>query len=747
MRRLLPPLLAIATPLFVIFIVVFTQQNLAEVTDLRNTTASVEHTLDVDRALDAVLLEVTQAESGQRGFLLTGEDTYLPAYAGARDRLSAALAALSKLTQSDPEQQERTKRLEKAAMARMGELALTLDKRDTEGVAAAQEMVRNNMGYRKMEEMRAIAGEIVNAEGTELSAAKADAEYAFARAQRGRIASAVVSTILLMALAALFGTQLSKRDRASAELSREREYLSVTLSSIGDAVIATDVAGRITLMNAVASQLTGWRPEEALGRNIHEVFVLINASTKARIAQPLERVLRGGKSIDLDRETLLVSRDGQSHPVDDSGAAIRGSEGEVMGMVLVFRDVTERRRQDVALRESEQRFREAAEREHQARSDAEQANRLKDEFLAVLSHELRTPLNAVLGWAQILRNGVTQEATMARALSSIQRNAEAQQRLVEDLLDVSRIVARKFAVDRRPIEIRGAINVAADAVRPAAVARNVDLIVNLSGPVVVEADPHRIQQVTSNLLSNAVKFTPTGGRVELTLSAEGSSAVLTVRDSGQGISADVLPHIFDRFRQGDGSFTRAHGGLGLGLAIVKHIVDAHGGTITANSTGEGKGATFVVRLPLADTRVAPKPSSDTHTIVGPFAKPLAGLRTLVVDDEADSRDLLAYALTEAGCEVVVADSGEDALAAIARGCPHLLLADIQMPDMDGFALLAEVRRRLEHATPHAIAITARAAVDDAAKAAQAGFAAHVTKPFRLRELVETIEQVVGRRTV
>ena len=252
----------------------------------------------------------------------------------------------------------------------MGELARTLDVREKEGAAAALASVRSHLGYRRMEEMRGIANEIVAAEGTELEAAKIQAEDLFTRAQRGRIASAVISTLLLMALAALFGTQLSKRDRASAEVSREREYLSVTLASIGDAVIATDVAGRITLMNAVASQLTGWHPEEALGRDIHDVFVLINESTKARIEQPLERVLDGGRKMELDRETLLVSRDGAMHPVDDSGAAIRGADGEVFGMVLVFRDVTERRRQDLALRDSEQRSREAAEREHQARGEA-----------------------------------------------------------------------------------------------------------------------------------------------------------------------------------------------------------------------------------------------------------------------------------------------------------------------------------------------------------------------------------------
>ena len=223
--------------------------------------------------------------------------------------------------------------------------------------------------------------------------------------------------------------------------------------------------------------------------------------------------------------------------------------------------------------------------------------RSKDEFLAVLSHELRTPLNAVLGWTQILQALPPQDATMAKGLAAIKRNADAQQRLVEDLLDVSRIVAGKFSMERRAIDVRTPVGAAVDAIRPAAQAKGVELQANLGSAALVHADPLRIEQVAANLLSNAVKFTPAGGRIETSLAASNGTVLLSVRDTGEGLSRDLLPFIFDRFRQGDGTTTRAHGGLGLGLAIVKHIVDAHGGSIEAQSEGEGRGATFLVRLP------------------------------------------------------------------------------------------------------------------------------------------------------
>jgi signal transduction histidine kinase len=304
--------------------------------------------------------------------------------------------------------------------------------------------------------------------------------------------------------------------------------------------------------------------------------------------------------------TLLAERQAQAQAAYEAAVAGRIGSSIASGLLFVslavFAAAWVRARERTArtlAEERERQYREDARREEAARAEAEKANRSKDEFLAVLSHELRTPLNAVLGWAQILQEKPPQDPTLAKGLASIKRNAEAQKRLVEDLLDVSRIVAGKFSIERKPIDVRTPVGAALDAIRPAAEAKGVELQAQLNGAVVVHADPDRIAQVASNLLSNAVKFTPKGGRVDATLAAANGAVILSVKDTGEGLARDLVPHIFDRFRQGDGTTTRAHGGLGLGLAIVKHIVDAHGGTIEALSEGEGRGATFLVRLPVA----------------------------------------------------------------------------------------------------------------------------------------------------
>jgi len=309
--------------------------------------------------------------------------------------------------------------------------------------------------------------------------------------------------------------------------------------------------------------------------------------------------------IESEQNALLATRRVQ---VDTAyRSAIRGRVGSgilsaaliVVVVVLAFAHARSRQRRELELVKSERRARDAATVARKARAEAERANELKDEFLAILSHELRTPLNAVLGWAQILESSQSVEPALRRAVSSIRRNAEAQQRLVEDLLDVSRIVTGKFPLQSRAFELRTSVSAAVDALRPAAQAKGVDVQVVLNGPAVTKGDPDRIQQVAANLLSNAIKFTPEGGRVDVTLNADNGHAELIVHDTGCGISPDLKPFVFDRFRTGDGSTTRAHGGLGLGLAIAKHIVDAHGGSIEARSDGAGQGATFRVRLPAA----------------------------------------------------------------------------------------------------------------------------------------------------
>ena len=741
---LFPVLLAAATLVFVAAIVAVTRQNVQQMQTLYDANALVLRTLDVQRQLDTVLLATTDAESGERGFLLTGDESYLEPYISARERLNAALQRLTDLVDTSAPRHAEVLELRTAVETKFTELAQRIEVRRTLGLAPALMMTTSNAGLRTMEEIRTITGQMANEQAALLASRQAQADVALSSAISGRIGSGFLSGGLLMALAFLAFIQGRMRERIARQIADEREHLAVTVASIGDAVIATDTGKRITLMNQVATALTGWTETDAIGRPIGDVFRIVNESTRQTAENPIDRALKEGASQRLANHTLLVGRDGTEWPIDDSASPIRGADGKVRGAVLVFRDVSERRARDAALRESEQRYREAAGREQAARAEAEHANRLKDEFLAMLSHELRTPLNAVLGWTQILQAGAAQEKTVTRALASIRRNAEAQQRLVEDLLDVSRIVTGKFVLDRKPVELRVSVGAAADAIRLEALAKGVDLHVDLDGPLVVNADPYRIQQVAANLLSNALKFTPSGGQIQVMLAAAGDRGALVVSDTGQGIPAGLQPYIFDRFRQGDGSRTRAHGGLGLGLAIVKHIVDAHEGTIEVRSEGDGRGTTFRVLLPLTPARVEAQAEAPRSALGVSGSLQLTGIRVLLVDNDADSLELVSYALTHAGAAVTIARSGREALALLKRQSPDVVLTDLQMPEFDGFDLLEEMGRGTESAVP-AIAMTARAKVGDRARAIGAGFSGYIAKPIDLSGLVATIRSVVGGR--
>ncbi|HEU4405323.1 MAG TPA: ATP-binding protein [Polyangiaceae bacterium] len=379
-------------------------------------------------------------------------------------------------------------------------------------------------------------------------------------------------------------------------------------------------------------------------------------------------------------------------------------------------------------------------RERAARAAAEEANRLKDEFLATLSHELRTPLNSILGWADMLLEGGLGEASERRGLETIHRNARAQAKLIEDVLDVSRIIAGKLRLQARPCDLVEVVRAAVDALQPAADAKGVAVDVRLapSAPGLT-GDPDRLQQIVWNLLSNAIKFTPPGGRVEVRGASDGAWASLAVRDTGRGIAPDFLPHVFDRFRQQDGTATRAEGGLGLGLAIVRHLAEAHGGSVRAESEGEGRGATFTLRLPLGAPAPPPRPSSPRRAD-GDGAAPLAGLRVLLVEDEPDSRLLLATVLERAGAVVRAEGSAREGLGALDAERFDVIVSDIGMPGEDGFAFLRTVRARAPErggATP-AAALTAYTRKEDRYHAAEAGFQAYLPKPFDSGALCETL---------
>jgi PAS domain S-box-containing protein len=403
-------------------------------------------------------------------------------------------------------------------------------------------------------------------------------------------ASFVVVSAIVVGAAVVWWNAVALQE-LEADKAKQGEWLRTTLASIGDAVIATDRAGRVTLVNAVAEQLTGWTEAEAARLPLEQVFRAVHEETRQPIEDPVGRVLGARAVVSLPARTVLVSRGGTEHPVGGSAAPIQAKRGETLGVVLVASDMTERRRSEV------ERAGLLA-RERLARAEAEKANRAKDEFIATVSHELRTPLNAVLGWARLLRTGKLDADAMARAVEAIERSAGTQARIVDDLLDVSRIVRGKLKLDVRPVELVPVIEAAIDTVRPAAAAKGIAIAASLApkaGPVA--GDPGRLQQVVWNLLSNAIKFTPQGGRVEVRLEQAQDLVRIQVADTGPGIDPDFLPHVFERFRQADQSSTRAHGGLGIGLAIVRHLVEAHGGTVAVESPGRGGGATFAVELP------------------------------------------------------------------------------------------------------------------------------------------------------
>jgi PAS domain S-box-containing protein len=523
--------------------------------------------------------------------------------------------------------------------------------------------------------------------------------------------------------------------------AQDNEQAAATLAAIvesaDDAIVGKTLDGVITSWNRAAETMYGYTAAEAIGRHI---TLIIPRDRWAEEDEVLARIRRGER---VDHfETVRVARDGRTIDVSLTMSPIIDSQGRIVGVSKIARDISERRR-------VEQERADLLAREQAARAEAEALNRSKDQFLAVLSHELRTPMNAIYGWAQMLATGQLDPAVVARASEAIVRNAGAQVQLIEDLLDVSRIITGNMRLDVQPVDLRLVIEAALDAVRPAANAKAVHLHTVLdprAGPVI--GAPDRLKQVVWNLLINAVKFTPKGGRVHVGLQRVNSHVEIVVADTGEGISADVLPYIFDRFRQGDSSSTRAHGGLGIGLALVRHLVELHGGTVRAESGGPGQGATFTVSLPVAIVRSEARTATPLPAAGGVQpgeAKPLTlrGLKILVVDDDLDGLELAAMVLTSSGAEIKTCTSAAAAREILDDWTPDVLLTDLEMPGEDGFDLLKSVRGRSAGRMP-AVALTAYGRPEDRIRVLEAGFNLHVIKPVDPTELCLAVASVAGR---
>jgi signal transduction histidine kinase/ActR/RegA family two-component response regulator len=453
------------------------------------------------------------------------------------------------------------------------------------------------------------------------------------------------------------------------------------------------------------------------------VSVPIANRLQRRISEPITQLAVAASSVQPDAPRPLP--------------AIVTEVNEITQLVGAFAEMLERiRHANAALRTKE------IEREELLRRE-QQANRLKDEFLAAVSHELRTPLNAISGWAQILSLAPGDAATTAKAVATITRNAKAQARLIDDLVDVSRIAAGKLTVKNEPLDLREPIEAAVDACRASAVAKNIELTALVSDHIcLVKGDRDRLQQIVGNLLSNAVKFTDAGGSVSIAVLALDRAYEIRISDTGIGIAADFLPFVFDRFRQADGTTTREHGGLGLGLAIVKELTALHGGSVSVESAGRNKGSTFRVRFP-ALIETATSLAEDKSTVTRFTEDALVGVRILAVDDNPDALQVLERALTLAGADVRTASSGSKALEMLNEDIPAVLLCDLAMPDMDGFEVLQRFRR--DHPMTKgmaAVAISAHATREHRARSREAGYDEHVAKPFAMDDLIYVIKSVL-----
>lgn len=530
------------------------------------------------------------------------------------------------------------------------------------------------------------------------------------------------------------------KDITQRKQQEERlRLLESVVVNANDAIVITEAepiqepGPRIRYVNEAFTRMTGYSLQEVLGKT--------------------PRLLQGPKT---DRETLtriwttlqqwqsgvfeLVNyrKDRSEFWVEISIVPVADDTGWYTHWISVQRDITQRK-------EVEGMLAKLLLREQQARIATEEASRMKDEFLAIVSHELRTPLNSMLGWSRLLRSRSLNAQTTARALETIERNAQAQTQLIEDLLDISRMIRGNVCLRCCPVNLTNLIEAAIDTIRLAAAAKDIQINTVSTTTRSISGDPDRLQQVIWNLLSNAIKFTPHGGRVEVSLVEQDTYIEFGVSDNGQGISTDFLPHIFEQFRQADSSSSRKQGGLGLGLAIVRNLVELHGGTISATSQGIGKGATFTVRLPFQSESEGNTPDTTSNAESQPESG-ITGLQVLIVDDEADARELLKTMLEQAGANVTTVGSVSEALNIIEQLQPDILLSDIGMPEEDGYSLIQKTKHLKTKSGKQisAAAITAYVRAEDQVKAIKAGFQTHLPKPVDPAQLIAVVTTLAGR---
>jgi len=699
-----------------------------EVTTLRDNSGWVAHTHIAIAKIERFLSDIRDAETGQRGYLLTGEKSYLFPYNLAMSRYESDYQSLRELLVDNEEQIGRLDRLKELIDLKMNEIKETIKHRKEGDPAAAVRIVETDQGRQTMRHIREVIDQMEAAE-RELLATREDMNEAnYRSALRNIFLAMIVGLLSLFSLGYLLHRYVRSIEESSDSLFREQELLKATLASIGDGVIVTDGEGRIRFLNSIAEELTGWRQTEAAGLPLEQVFRILNEETRQQVENPALRTLREGKIVGLANHTILIAKDGKEFLIDDSAAPIRTSNGVIEGAILCFRDISEKKGQEKALR-------------HQSMALVE-ADKKKNEFLAVLAHELRNPLSPLSNSIQVWPFVKNDPAEMERLHGLMERQVNQMTRLIDDLLDVSRITRGKIQLRMAEVDVASVMKSAIDVIRPTVDSNLQQLDVTYpDSPLWVEADAARLNQVFGNLLSNAAKYTGRGGRISVIARAENGQAVIRIADNGPGIPSHMLDEIFEMFHQVEGTMERSRGGMGIGLTLVKWLVEQHGGTIVARSEGKDLGSEFIVKLPMKATKTLMDGVSSSRIVSPPVAR--TSLRILIVDDVKASAHTLALMLRKLGQEVTEVDDGPAAIEWTLKNQPAVVFSDISMPVMSGY----EVATRLRADAPNVIlvALTGHDSEEDRSQAFDAGFHHHLVKPASMEQLESLLAEISQSR--
>ncbi|HEV3168289.1 MAG TPA: CHASE3 domain-containing protein, partial [Isosphaeraceae bacterium] len=680
---------------------------------LADNNRRVIRTTEALGLLERTLSSLKDAETGQRGFLLTGQERYLEPYTAALETINVDIGLLRRMLENSG-QQERIRSLEAKVAEKLAELRETVTIRRQQGAEAAARVVLTGRGKRTMDEIRQVVGEMEERERRLLTERSEQSEAALSRAVGTFAVASIAALLVITLLYILVLRYLASRREAEETLLGQLERWQVTLASIGDAVIVTDAEGRVTFMNPVAETLCAWTRDDAAEKPLGKVFHIVNEESRQVSEDPVAKVLREGMVMGLANHTILVASDGTERPIHDSAAPVRDSEGRITGVVLVFRDDTERRRHERELT---------------------LANRRKDEFLAMLAHELRNPLASIRSAVEMF-DMPGAEGHLGWARDVIDRQVQHLAHLVDDLLDVARITRGTIRLRKQLIDAYPVLNHAIEAVRPLIDDRKHRFEASIAPKTMrLVADPIRLEQIVVNLLTNAAKYTPAGGRITLSAEHMGDQIIVRVRDTGVGIAPEALPHMFDLFAQGQRSLDRTEGGLGVGLTIVKDLAELHGGSVSARSEGVGQGSEFTVRLPATDEQPAtsqPTPSREQSSH--------QGSRILIVDDNRDLARGLAKLLRLLGHETESAHDGPSGIEAVRAYRPEVILLDIGLPGMDGYEVARRLRMEEGLRDTLIIAISGYGQEEDRRRSREAGMDHHLVKPVDVKTLMDLITQ-------